>query len=303
MSIEPGIYNDIPDAEYHSWELASKSRLWKLRDRYETFTREEWLAHLADQPEPSYDLVFGRFFDDLVSWQGDRERIESVYAPYDAHKTACKAYFTAQESADKVLILADDFARAANMLDSINRHPLAAELMHNPGRWQTSIVWDDERTGVRCKGRIDRVTTWHNPDTHTKRRVHVDVKTTKSAIPAVFNTDARNRGYWLQAAHYIDGTRTVTGERGARDFAFLVVEKDPIKSGAVHDRHDVKVFHYAMDGSTPDLEDALRIRDSLLEFYHAIHQPDWKPTRTLHRLSMPYQQERDHEHHPVRRTA
>ena len=302
MNVEPGIYNDIPDAEYHSWELASKSRLWKLRDRYETFSRADWLNHLADAGEPKYDFVFGRFFDDLVSWQGDRERIESVYASYSGHKTACKGYWKSQESSDKVLVLEQDYIRAANMLDSINRHPLASELMHNPGRWQTSIVWDDERTGVRCKGRIDRVTTWHNPVTHTNRRVHVDVKTTKSAIPAVFNADAKIKGYWAQAAHYIDGTRTVTGERGARDFAFLVVQKEPIKSGAVHDRHDVRVFHYEMDGQSPDLDDALRVRDSLLEFYHAIHQPGWVPPKVLHKLSMPFNVERDHEHQPFRRT-
>lgn len=293
--LEPGIYDAVADNDYFALPYASKSKLWKLRDRYETLNREEWLAYMNESDEEAYALTFGRFFDDIISSQGNREFIAERYAPYSDHKSACKAYWKAQSEADKVLVLEADWQRAADMCDSIMRHPVAGPLLSGRGFWQTTLVWDEPNTGVRCKGRVDRRTEWTNPITRLPRPCHIDIKTAKSADPAIFNKDARFRGYFLQAAHYLDGTNCATGKERARDFVFLVVEKDPIKSKSVKGRHDVRLFSYSLGDGDPEMEGALRLRDELLREFASLQSPDWKPTTPIHKLHMPWGMEADHE--------
>ncbi len=300
---DPGVYSDIPDDVYFALPYASKSKLWRLRDRHEVLSRDEWLAYMHESPDDKYELNFGRFFDDLISSGGDRALIESRFAVYDAHKTACKAYWKAQAESDKTLILEADWMRAVNMRDSMSRHPLAAQLLNGRGEWQTTLVWDEPNTGVRCKGRVDRRTEWSHPTLRVMRPVHVDIKTTKSCEPAIFDKQARILGFFLQAAHYLDGTVQASGSDRPRDFAFLVVEKEPIKSGVVHDRHPVRVFGYSLDGQDDEMQSALRLRDELLREYAALQSPGWKQSAPVHKLHMPWGMEADHEPNEHRRSA
>lgn len=77
------------------------------------------------------------------------------------------------------------------------------------GEPEVSYWKRDLDTGLLLKSRID----WESGD------LAIDLKTTASAQPSLFNKSANDYGYWLQEALYIDVT-------GLSDFLFMVVETE-----------------------------------------------------------------------------
>lgn len=294
--MEPGIYNDLPDEEYHALPYASKSRLWKLRSCPEVLTEaQEVKAWLDNEDEPSYALRFGRFFDDAMCYP---DSVKTKYGVGPINEKTGKSYggdtkkfMDAEAESDKPLIALEDWHKCGKMIESIRRHPVAEPLCFGSGRWQVSLVWDDPISGVRCKGRIDRVTEWVNPAMGQTRVAHVDIKTARDVTPNIFNFDARHRGYYLQAAHYLDGTIQVTGEDRPRDFVFVVVGKEPIPGTELH---DVKVFSYSLTHDAA-VQEALRVRDDLLRQWAELESGKWTPRKRVHELYMNYGASKDHE--------
>ncbi len=92
---------------------------------------------------------------------------------------------------------------------SYPRAPLSAWL--ESGMRELSIYWTDEQGG-RWKARPDCFT----PD------LILELKTTQDVRPALFARTRARFGYDLQAAHYVDAVRTLTG-RTPR-FAFIAIE-------------------------------------------------------------------------------
>ncbi len=80
------------------------------------------------------------------------------------------------------------------------------------------VVWDDEETGIRCKGKLD---IWS-----PTRRILADLKTCQSGHPEAFGRTIEQRHYHAQAAMYWDGLVSATSDGyGLTAFAFLCVEK------------------------------------------------------------------------------
>jgi hypothetical protein len=65
----------------------------------------------------------------------------------------------------------------------------------------------------------------HRRDDHHRRGEHEDEKTTQDVRPAAFARTRRRFGYDLQAAHYIDAVRRLTGRTPA--FAYIAIEPRP----------------------------------------------------------------------------
>lgn len=68
---------------------------------------------------------------------------------------------------------------------------------------ELTITWNDSRTGLLCKARIDG----------SYGQVVVDVKSTAKPTPEEFETDAMRRYYPAQMAMYIDGMAETTGTK------------------------------------------------------------------------------------------
>ena len=75
---------------------------------------------------------------------------------------------------------------------AIRRHPLAGPIVET-ARHEVSVIWDDEETGVRCKGRIDLMRDGRLDD----------LKTTQDC--RAFNRTVERYCYHWQAAMYLDG--------------------------------------------------------------------------------------------------
>lgn len=122
-----------------------------------------------------------------------------------------------------------DYEHACDLRDSVRTDPLAMRYLRQVGDAELTITWEDERTGLNCKARMD----WAAQD------AWVDLKTTRAMTPDQFVRDAFKPlySYILQAAFYSDGATAAFGER--RPFKFLTVQKDP--------PHDVIVYNVPDD--------------------------------------------------------
>lgn len=290
-TVEPGIHLDMPDEQYHALEYASKSKLWRLRNKPDNLSSVEEVRQWVNYPvEGKYALAFGRLFDDIMSNPDNPGLIREKYDEGPVNQKTGKGYGgdtktfqAAQSESEKTLIVPEDFTLAANMVESLRHHPIAGPLVFGKGSWQVSMVWDDPASGVRCKGRVDRITEWVNPRERVRRVAHIDIKTARSVDKAIFDYDAKKLGYGLQAAHYLDGTQAVRPGNSHRDFVFVVVCKSELE--AMPGRHEVIVCDY----QAHHLETWLRVRDELLREWAEVERGTWKPRMDcVHELHNPY---------------
>jgi hypothetical protein len=127
------------------------------------------------------------------------------------------------ESLDRVWITGAEYARLAGARDAIRAYPRAplAEWI-DAGMNELSIYWTDE-VARRWKAR---------PDCFTDEVV-LELKTTGDVRPRAFARTRKCFGYDLQAAHYVDAVRRLTG-RTPR-FAFVAVELQPPHYAWLHE--------------------------------------------------------------------
>jgi exodeoxyribonuclease VIII len=138
-------------------------------------------------------------------------RFEQDYFVLDADLTI-HAYGDKSDLLDRIWLSSAEHAGLRAMQESIRsytRAPLAEWL--DSGVRELSIYFTDE-AGGRWKAR---------PDCFTESLI-LELKTTQDVRPAAFARTRRRFGYDLQAAHYVDAVRRLTG-RTAR-FAYIAVE-------------------------------------------------------------------------------
>ena len=92
------------------------------------------------------------------------------------------------------------------------------------GEAEICIVWNDKKTGLLCKARIDYV--------HRARALLIDLKTTTDASPKAFQFEMNKWKYHQQAAFYCDGWKTLTGDDPC--FVLLPLEKSPPYAAAAY---------------------------------------------------------------------
>lgn len=112
------------------------------------------------------------------------------------------------------IISASDLDKALRMRDSVWASPHAASLLTGC-KTEHQTTWTGYDAKVPCKAGIDAI----GP------AGIVDLKTTIDASPDAFVRAIRSYGYYMQAAHYIDG---IAEKEGAiAPFTFIAVEKQP----------------------------------------------------------------------------
>lgn len=232
MDIEPGVYDDVPFETYVSWNAVNKSNLWEYlykgcaaKYKYmmtypkETTTEALMIGHAShtallepDKFDKLY-IISPELAPDGRWW--DRRGTE--------HKKAWKEF---QESVGGRILLTEEQAMLALSLARTLDHSPYVQGALADGRKEVSIVWNDHRTGIRCKGRID---IWAG-------NAILDYKTTRSAAIDRFGYDAYKYGYHYQAAFYFDGLRQVIGKEIER-FIIIAQEKEPPYLVAFYEIH------------------------------------------------------------------
>lgn len=112
----------------------------------------------------------------------------------DYRTKAGKDWREEQIANGRLILTADDNDRIIQMRDSIMSHPRCRSIIEG-ATVETTIRWQDEETGVLCKGRIDIV----------NGGILADLKTTKDIRSRKFVYSTLDFGYALSMAFYHDG--------------------------------------------------------------------------------------------------
>ncbi len=212
----PGVYLDLPMADYHSDCMAdgpsvSASGLWTLLSECPAkFWDASYLNPAATIDEPSKALNIGKAAHALAL--GEPEFAANfVVCPYDnlAKKPGYdwniewKRRVEAGEES-RTLVRADAFKDVQAMAAALRRSPQVAGAFTG-GKPEVSLIWLDPETGVYLKSRPDWL-----PDDPAASFLQ-DYKTSVSILPRKLSADAFKYGYHLQAAMQVDAVKAVLG--------------------------------------------------------------------------------------------
>ncbi len=231
-----GIYRGVDFDTYASWTPVNASRL----DGFSRTPKHVYYEMLHGGKERTPALDLGHLVHMAVL---EPERFEKKVAAaprVDKRTKAGKQAFAEFEAAHaECLIVTDDMCTKAKvMAAAVLEHPTAREyFVTNKGENEISFIWEDVESGVRCKGRVDRVSTigeWP---------IVGELKTARNASRREMEKAVYNFGYHVQAAHYLNGLETLypipDGQLVPfRRFVFFVVESEPPFACAVYEIDD-----------------------------------------------------------------
>lgn len=207
----PGIYHGVPFHEYLDWEAVSNSRL-KLVERslahYEANPRIKEtdalrfgsLVH-AGQLEP---LDIARRYAVMPNYHKDEEnRTKGGERSFSKTTTYYKQRVADFQKAngDKQIIGEAEYDEMFGLLKSLASNGDAMKALDGGGEVEVSMVWEDEVTGLLCKGRIDKLKQHEG--------LFSDLKTTRDALK--FTKYIIDLGYHRQVAFYQHGLHALTG--------------------------------------------------------------------------------------------
>jgi hypothetical protein len=187
--LAPGLYYDVPEADYHAREvgIASKSALDLVHKSPRHY--KAWLD--GEERDPTPAMAFGK----LVH--------TAVLEPHLLPPVLAGGRKGAQ-----------DLDTAKRIAGAVRAHPIAGKILRQ-GRAEVVARWDDPELSVACKGRLD----WYDPEFG----VAFDLKTTSDASQREFARSVSNFRYHVQAAMYLSGLRALG--MPAEYFLFGCVEK------------------------------------------------------------------------------
>lgn len=261
--MKPGIYEDVPEAEYHadptSLSVSGAKTLIRSPRMFKHRQQEPLRKDVFDIGSAAHALVLG---------------IGAPISVIDADDWRTKAAREARDAArgrGETPLLAADYARVQAMADELSSHTLAMRLLSD-GKPEVSAYALDEPTGVTRRCRFD----WLHP------YLLVDYKSAASADPrdlAGRYGAVQKWGYSMQAAWYTDVARDLG--HPAELFAFIVQEKEP--------PYQVTVAYVADD----DLYEAREANRTALERFRDCTDtdlwPSYVPDNALVRLSLTQQ--------------
>lgn len=215
--MKPGLYPDVPEADYHADEALSQTGAKWLLDcpaRY---------RHRKDNPEHRDAFDFGHAAHAKVLGVG----AELVVIDADDWRSkAAREARDAAHAAGKTPLLTKDARRVDDLAEAILAHPGARAILERDGDTEVSLWWTEQAQAgwdtvdVPCRGRIDRLTTLADG-----QPAMVDLKSTVDASPSAWMQAVARYGYDTQGAAYERGFGQVTGQ--SAPMVFIAVEKEP----------------------------------------------------------------------------
>lgn len=219
----------LPDAsisfeEYKAIDAVNQSAL-KLMKASPLHAITAMREERADTPA----MILGRAAHTAILEPDEFDRRYMIYPQADRRTKAGKELYeqVRRQANGRELIEDRKFDTLKGMIASARDHAEMRRLLELSGSAEVSIVWDD-RSGVRCKARIDKVAIDDGVTTI------LDLKTARVATPWVFGRAAAELGYHFQAAFYMRGLDHVAGEADRR-FLFLALESVSPFSAVVYE--------------------------------------------------------------------
>jgi hypothetical protein len=219
---ETGLFRGVPFDAYSAWPGLRKSRLWTLNAKTPAHYKYE-LDHPEEVETPA--LVVGKAAHLAIA---DMDLFRTAYteAPpppsgdkWDRRTKEHKAAWAAFESevGSRVILTTEQFEFCMRVRKAVAENETARTILAK-SEFETSMQWNDERTGMLLKGRMDALIR--------KAGAIADFKTTECAAADPFGRAAYRYGYHFQMALYYDGLKQVLGRE--MDLPVLIaIEKEP----------------------------------------------------------------------------
>ena len=222
--MEPGPYPGMDRATYETIVAANYSTL-KLFERSEAHAKEQMDHPRSSTPAPRFgQAVHCGGLEPAVfaeEWTGPPINPKTKKA-WDRRTKEGKIHWAAlEEQYGENVLNAKDWDAGHAMKDALYAHPIAREILTGEGVNEVTLVWDDPVTGQRCKGMIDRLTTFQG------HPAIVDLKTTEDASPEGFSRQVARYNYHVQNAYYCWGAQTIVPLDTKRRFLWIAIEKAP----------------------------------------------------------------------------
>jgi hypothetical protein len=244
-------FTDEPNEAYHARSELSASML-KTLDRSPRVFEAQYVTKEIDK-EPSAAMQFGTMVHAAIL---EPEAFQQRYlaCPDECSDRRTKAYKEwVATLGDREPITQSDFVRIQRIRAAVKAKRVATAILDAAFIREKSFSYVDFLTGVDCRVRFDGLAG----------DVIVDLKTVSDGSEAAFAKSVADFGYHLQAAHYIEGFRTLDPSRDWQ-FAFITLETQvPFR---------VRVFK--LDDAAIAVASARRME--LLEFYKLrMESGDW----------------------------
>jgi hypothetical protein len=225
-----GIIPGMSEAEYHSRPELSSTEARLILQSPAKYRYKKDHPPLID-PSKKFDI--GTAIHSKVLGTGYEVAVipSDILASNGAVSTAAaKEFVTQARSAGLVPLKADELEPITGAAEAVLANPTAKALLTQPGAAEVSVFAAVDDVPVRA--RFDFL-----PDQGERRRVAVDLKSTRDASERAFTRSIADYGYDVQRQWYIDTLNEVTGPMPAGfepEMVFIAVEKDPPYLTAVY---------------------------------------------------------------------
>lgn len=212
-----GLHKDMPAETYHGIPAMSAGGLKRMRRSPAHFFGLQLDPNRPPPGEPTPAMKAGTLMHTCI-FEPDQVDARYVVRPdgIDGRTKEGKAALAALATSGKEVIEAAQLAAAQTQARNIHALPEVGALLAE-GYGESSAFWIDEATGELCKCRPD----WVNPAGDGV--ILVDGKSTQDASPEGFARVIWNMDYALQAAWYVDGFESATGQK-VYGFVFAAAE-------------------------------------------------------------------------------
>lgn len=219
----PGLYENVPFAEYCAWPAVNASTLTGY------LSTPLHARHRQTHGKESSALDLGHALHCALL---EPAEFRARYALRFRHekagsREANRQHVAAMRRRGITELTAAQFEQIGGMMVAVLAHSVAGQLVRDTLARELSVAWVDPETGVPCKARLDAITERNG------RTLIADLKTCRSALPRAFDKELAEYGYHVAAAWYLGGLAAL--QPGAnRGWAWIAVESAP--------PHDVVVY-------------------------------------------------------------
>jgi hypothetical protein len=207
-----GISDDTPFWNYLNWDAWGSGEVRQV-GHSPAHLRRSWI----DGQDIKRGMDMGRAFHACVleadtEWPSYYRLPEGVDRRHKEYKEAV------EEHGRDYVLRADEYDGCIGGRDRLNAHSRIKRLLAS-GRPEVSFAWEDGESRLTLKGRADWITD------EIRGGAVLDLKRTADARESTFRRVARQFGYPVQGAHYLEGLNQLGMKVG--HYAIIACEFDP----------------------------------------------------------------------------
>lgn len=224
---ETGIYPGIEYEEYNEWEAVRHSNLFILEEgtlahyRYTVDHPEEFdsgafrtghAGHTAVLEPSEFSQRYVCKPDTYTNEKGEEKK-------FNANSKVCKQILETLAASGKTILSTAEYQQALACGAACQKKEML-RLLIDKGVPEVCLVWTDEKTGMKCKARVDLL---------INNSLILDLKT--SAFPVNvrrFGSSAARYGYPSQLAYYWTGLKQITEQEPELPL-FAAIEKSMVE--------------------------------------------------------------------------